>query len=111
MPSGLGSYADTIISKEANAAAYAFWRSKTRERITDPEKADILAPEQAPYFIGTKRPSLEQDYFEMCDRPNVEIIDSPIAELTESGIVTEDGRTREFDIIAVCTGYVAANGS
>ncbi|KAF2165797.1 hypothetical protein M409DRAFT_24084 [Zasmidium cellare ATCC 36951] len=107
---GLGSYADTIISKEANYAAYAFWRAKIRARITDPQKADILAPETPPYFIGTKRPSLEQDYFEMCDRPNVDIINNPITEVTNSGIVTEDGRTKEFDIIAVCTGYDAVTG-
>ncbi|KAK4495845.1 hypothetical protein PRZ48_013113 [Zasmidium cellare] len=107
---GLGSYADTIISKEANHAAYAFWRAKTKARITDPQKADILAPETAPYFLGTKRPSLEQDYFEMCDRPNVEIVNNPIAEFTETGIVTEDGKTKEFDIVAVCTGYDAVTG-
>lgn len=46
----------------------------------------------------------------MCDRPNVEITNSPIAELTEKGIVTADGRVREFDIVAVCTGYDAVTG-
>lgn len=53
---------------------------------------------------------MEIDYFEMCDQPNVEITNSPITEITETGIVTADGKTREFDIIAMCTGYDAVTG-
>lgn len=110
MFSGMASYSDIMISEEANLEAYKFWRTKTKARITDPQKADILAPEKPPYYISTKRPSFEQDYFEMCDRPNVEITNSPIVEITETGIVTEDGETKEFDVIAVCTGYDAVTG-
>jgi cation diffusion facilitator CzcD-associated flavoprotein CzcO len=46
----------------------------------------------------------------MCDRPNVEVTNSPIAEFTENGIITEDGSVREVDIVAVCTGYDAVTG-
>lgn len=46
----------------------------------------------------------------MCDRPNVEITNSPIVEFTEKGILTGDGKTKEFDVIAVCTGYDAVTG-
>lgn len=55
-----GGFTDTVFDKEANLAAYNFWRKKTRARITDPAKADILAPQEPPYWILTKRPSLEQ---------------------------------------------------
>lgn len=60
--------------------------------------------------MSTKRPSLEQDYYESCDRPNVEITDSPIVSFTKTGIVTEDGKERQFDLVAVCTGYDAVTG-
>jgi len=40
----------------------------------------------------------------------VEITNSPIREFTETGIVTEDGKHRDFDVIAICTGYDAVTG-
>lgn len=107
---GFGSFTDSSVSKEANLETYRFWREKARARISNPEKAALLAPEDPPYWIGTKRPGLEQDYFEMCDRPNVELTNSPIEEITEIGIRTQDGQVREFDVIALCTGYDAVTG-
>jgi len=89
---------------------YDFWARKARARIQNPQKRDLLAPIDPPYFISTKRPSLEQDYYEQIDQDHVEITNSPITEFTETGIRTENGTLREFDIIAVCTGYDAVTG-
>lgn len=86
---------------------------KTRERITDPRKRDILAPLKAPHPWGTKRPSLEQNYYEALDRPENDVVDiknNPVKEITEKGIVTEDGQLREFDVIALATGFDAVTG-
>lgn len=55
-----GGFIDTVFDTKANRAAYDFWCKKTRARIIDPVKADILAPREPPYWILTKRPSLEQ---------------------------------------------------
>lgn len=77
--------------------------------MKDPKKRDLLAPLEPPYYLGTKRPSLEHDYYEMCDRDNVEITNSPITHFTESGIATAD-KVEDFDIVAVCTGYDAVTG-
>lgn len=46
----------------------------------------------------------------MISLDSVEITNSPIAEITETGIRTKDGQTRDFDVIAVCTGYDAVTG-
>lgn len=46
----------------------------------------------------------------MASLDSVEITNSSIEELTETGIRTKDGKTREFDVIAVCTGYDAVTG-
>lgn len=97
------------VSRDANSAAYDFWARKVRARITDPQKRELLAPLEMPYYIGTKRPSLEQDYYEMCDKPNVEITNSPITEIRSNGILAGD-EFREFDVIVVCTGYDAVTG-
>ncbi|KAI8936838.1 hypothetical protein NX059_006076 [Plenodomus lindquistii] len=88
-------------------------QKKTRARISDPEKREILAPLEPPHAFGTKRPSLEQNYYEMLDKPENKVIDVnkyPIKEVTEKGIVTEDGKLHEFDVIALATGFDSVTG-
>lgn len=114
---GLGlwgsSYADLLSSPEGNRCTYDVWAKRTRERIHDPVKRDLLAPLKPPHPFGTKRPSLEQDYYEQFNRPNVHIVDTkshPIVELTPTGIMTDDGKQYEVGIIAVATGFDASTG-
>ncbi|KAL1301880.1 hypothetical protein AAFC00_006061 [Neodothiora populina] len=109
----LATYKDMLFDKKANDQAYDFWVKKTRQRIKDPRKRDILAPLKAPHAFGTKRPSLEQDYYEQLDKPENDIVDvsaTPINEFTETGIVTSDGKLREFDVIALATGFDSVTG-
>jgi cation diffusion facilitator CzcD-associated flavoprotein CzcO len=109
----LANYKDLLFDKEANRQAYDFWAKKARARITDPRKRDILAPLEPPHAFGTKRPSLEQNYYEMLDKPENDVVDikkTPIVEVTETGIKTEDGMHREFDVIALATGFDSVTG-
>ncbi|KAF2444908.1 FAD/NAD(P)-binding domain-containing protein [Karstenula rhodostoma CBS 690.94] len=109
----LANYKDLLYDKKANRAAYDFWAKKTRARITDPRKREILAPLEPPHAFGTKRPSLEQNFYEMMDKPENGVVDvkkTPIKEFTETGITTEDGTRREFDIIALATGFDSVTG-
>ncbi|GAB7348873.1 hypothetical protein MBLNU459_g7574t1 [Dothideomycetes sp. NU459] len=109
----LATYKDMLFDKKANDQAYNFWVKKTRERIKDPRKRDILAPTKAPHAWGTKRPSLEQNFYEMMDKPENDVVDvksTPITEFTETGIVTSDGKLREFDVIALATGFDSVTG-
>ncbi|KAF7190181.1 Baeyer-Villiger monooxygenase, partial [Pseudocercospora fuligena] len=105
----IGGFSDTLLDREANKEAYKFWREKTLPRMQNKQKASLLIPEEMPYWIGTKRPSLEQDYYECCDRPKVEITNSPIVRFTETGVVAEDGE-RSFEVVVVATGYDAVTG-
>ena len=57
------------------------------------KKRDLLVPLEPPYWVGTKRPSLEQDYYESADQDNVDITNSPITRFTDTGIVTEEKST------------------
>jgi cation diffusion facilitator CzcD-associated flavoprotein CzcO len=73
----------------------------------------MMAPLKAPHPWGTKRPSLEQNFYEAMDRPENDVVDiknNPVKEVTEKGIVTEDGELREFDLIALATGFDAVTG-
>ena len=114
----LSNYREYLTTKDVNREIYHFWASKVRQRMRDPVKKDILAPlgqDQAHWF-GTKRPSLEQDYYEMIDRDNVSVVNlktTPIVEFTETGIQTggEAGKHLDFDIVILATGYDAVTGS
>jgi cation diffusion facilitator CzcD-associated flavoprotein CzcO len=111
----LGVYKDTLFSKEANDRAYEFWAEKTRARINDPKKKNILAPllKDQHHTFGTKRPSLEQRYYEVYNQPNVDVIalkQNPIDTFTEKGIKMKDGQELEFDVIILATGFDSVTG-
>ncbi|KAJ4322156.1 hypothetical protein N0V84_004991 [Fusarium piperis] len=107
-------YRDFLVDPKANKLMYDFWAKKTRPRIKNPAKAALLVPEKPPFLFGTKRSSLEQDYYECLDQDNVDIVDvkaNPIQEFTEKGIVCQDGIERQFDMIVLATGFDAMTGS
>jgi cyclohexanone monooxygenase len=109
----VGTFNDVLTDLDANRLAYDFWRDRTRERVADPAVAELLAPTEPPYPFGTKRPSLEQDYYDVFNQPNVELVDArstPIEAITPTGIRTADGEHREFDLIALATGFDANTG-
>lgn len=86
--------------------AYAFWRRKVSERIKDPEKRDLLAPAVAPHPIGSKRQSLEQNFYEILNQDNVDLVDlnaTPILEIRENGLKTAN-KEYEFDVLIFATG-------
>jgi cyclohexanone monooxygenase len=107
-----GTFVDIILSKQSNDLAYAFWRDKTRARITDPEIAEKLAPTDPPHPFGAKRPSLEQWYYEVFNQENVTLVDvrsDPIVEIVPNGIRTKT-RLHELDVLVLATGFDAGTG-
>jgi cation diffusion facilitator CzcD-associated flavoprotein CzcO len=81
------SYADLLTDERANATVVEFVREKIREKVKDPALAEILCPKDHPY--ATKRPTVEEDYYETFNRENVSLVDlraTPIEEVTEKGI-------------------------
>ena len=111
----LGGYKDYLFDDKCNDQAYNFWRKKQSGRVKNPEKQKILFPEKKPHPFGVKRPCLEQDYYEVLDQDNVEIVDistngTPITAFTKNGIKTSDGKEREYDIIVLATGFDVVTG-
>lgn len=98
-----GTFNDILVDEDANRQIYEFWRDRTRERIRDPRAAELLAPTEAPYPFGTKRPSLEQDYYDVFDLDHVDLVD-----LRSDPI--EDGDLDELDVLALATGFDANTG-
>ena len=105
-----GTFADLLVGKEANDIVAAFVREKTRERIKDPEIADLLTPDT---ILGCKRICADTDYFETYNRDNVSLVDiseSGIDEITPTG-VSAGGQEYAVDAIVSATGFDAMTGS
>jgi 4-hydroxyacetophenone monooxygenase len=70
---------------------------------------DLLANLIPAYPLGGKR-VLRDDgvWISALKRPNVELVTSPITQITETGIVTGDGAERAFDVIIYGTGFTAS---
>jgi len=105
---------DLLASKEANDMASQFIIDKMKERVDDPEIADMLTPELGEYPLFAKRPPLDHGYLEAYNRDNVHLVDirdrEPIIEFTETGIRTTENEY-EFDIIVIATGFRAYTGA
>jgi cation diffusion facilitator CzcD-associated flavoprotein CzcO len=83
-----------------------------RARLKDAAVADKLAPADPPHPFGTKRPSLEQWYYEVFNQENVSLVDvreEPIEEITRTGVRTAR-RHHELDILVLATGFDASTG-
>ncbi len=73
-----------------------------RRQVKDPAVRKKLTPR---YSFGCKRPSFSNRYLSSFNRPNTELITTPIARITETSIVTEDGRGRPIDTLILATGF------
>jgi len=107
----LGNYIDILMDERANAEFSRFIADKIRSRVHDPVLAEKLIPTD--HGFGTRRVPMETRYYEQYNRDNVHLVDineTPIAEITPTGIRTSE-RDYEFDIIVYATGFDAITGS
>jgi cation diffusion facilitator CzcD-associated flavoprotein CzcO len=70
--------------------------------IEDPELRRKVTPKDE---VGCKRLMLTDDWYPTLTQPNVELVTDRIAEVTPSGIRTEDGVERGADAIVLATGF------
>ncbi|MFE3325694.1 flavin-containing monooxygenase [Streptomyces sp. NPDC059176] len=81
-------------------------RRTLEKQVPDPELRRKLTPT---YQIGCKRILLTNDYYPTLLRDDVDLVTSPIAEFTESGIRTADGDLHEADVVVLGTGFSTDN--
>jgi len=72
------------------------------EQVTDPQLRRALTPSDV---IGCKRVLVSSDYYATLERPNVELIPEGVRELTETGVVADDGTERDADVAVLSTGF------
>ncbi|KAI1622207.1 hypothetical protein EDD37DRAFT_594245 [Exophiala viscosa] len=105
-------YNDIMVNKESNRLIYDFWVKKTAPRLKNIRKRELMVPVDPPYYFGTKRSPLEQDYYEMLDRDNVDVIslaETSIKTFNETGILLD--RQMDFDVVVLATGFDSFSGS
>jgi cyclohexanone monooxygenase len=103
-------YMDIATSEEANQSLSDFVRSKIRAIVRDPATAEKLMPD---HFVMTKRPILDNGYFETFNRANVTLVDlrkDPIERFTRDSVVTSTGE-HPIDMLVLATGFDAISGS
>jgi cation diffusion facilitator CzcD-associated flavoprotein CzcO len=70
--------------------------------IKDPALRANVTPD---FQIGCKRILISNTYYPALDEEHVDLVTDGIAEITPTGIVAQDGTTREVDAIVVATGF------
>ncbi|WP_431041489.1 flavin-containing monooxygenase [Streptomyces sp. P1-3] len=89
----------------ALAAPYALRvRRHLGRRVGDPGLRARITPTSP---LGCARVLLSDDWYPALDRPNVRVVDDRVTEVTPTGLVTEDGTTRPFDVLIYGTGFHA----
>ena len=61
------------------------------------------------YPLGCKRIIYSNDFYPALGQPNVELVTEGITRITETGIVTADGRERAVDVLVCATGFDAVH--
>ena len=89
-------------AKLFNQAAAAIARAHLRRQVRDPELRRKLTPD---YSFGCKRPTFSNDYYPTFTQPHVSLETTPINRITESGIVTSEGKETDVDVLVLATGF------
>jgi cation diffusion facilitator CzcD-associated flavoprotein CzcO len=71
-------------------------------QVPDPELRKKLTPD---YPVGAKRILTSDDYYPALQRPNVELVTAPIAQIDKDGVILRDGQRLDVDAIVLATGF------
>ena len=107
----IGNFPEIFLDEKANEDLSDYVANRIRGRVKDQAVAEKLIPRD--HGFGMQRLPLETKYFEAYNRDNVELVDiseSPIKQVTETGIETLAGH-HELDVIIYATGFDAITGA
>ena len=78
------------------------FRAHLESQVSDPALRARLTPA---FPLGCKRVLQSNDWYAALQRPNVELVDTPIEAIGRDFIRTRDGRSRPVDVIIYGTGF------
>ncbi|KAL1676307.1 hypothetical protein EV122DRAFT_280182 [Schizophyllum commune] len=92
-----------IRGSDAHVAGIRELQEATKRKLAKkPWIADSLIPDFSP---GCRRLTPCPGYLEALCEDNVDFVSSPIAQVTENGLITQDGQQIDLDILICATGY------
>jgi len=83
-----------------------FFTRYIKEQLGD--RQDLLprlVPDYPPYG---KRMLLDNGWFRMMTRPDVDLVDTPIQEVDETGVLLQDGRHIDLEVLIAASGFDVA---
>jgi len=89
-------------SPKMTAEGQAAFAERLKREVPDPELRRKLTPS---YPLGCKRVLQSNDWYPAMQRPNVELIDTEVTEVTSGGVRTGDGKLWPADVIVYGTGF------
>lgn len=104
-------YKDILLNIESNRTASKFVQRKIADKVHDPVLREKLTPAGFPF--GTRRPSVDDGFYETFNRDNVTLVDireTPIREFYPHGIRTS-AADLAFDVVIYATGFDTFTGS
>jgi cation diffusion facilitator CzcD-associated flavoprotein CzcO len=72
------------------------------DNVRDPELKERLRPN---YRAACKRLVISSNFYEAIQRPNAELVTSPIERIEPRGVRTADGRLHELDVLVLAIGF------
>jgi cation diffusion facilitator CzcD-associated flavoprotein CzcO len=100
----VGFVVSPVIMKVAEQVA----KSYVKKHVEDPALQEKVIPK---YAMGCKRILMSNEYYPALVKDNVEVITDSISSVCPTGIVTNEGKLREVDIMVFCTGFHAAENT
>lgn len=86
----------------ANRLGAKVCRNHLEREIKDPELRRKLTPD---YSFGCKRPTFSNTFYRAFATGAAKLETEPISHLDADGIVTEDGRRTDIDVLVLATGF------
>jgi cation diffusion facilitator CzcD-associated flavoprotein CzcO len=75
-----------------------------QRQVQDPALREAVEPDHP---IGCKRVLVSNDWYPALDRDHVDVETTPVGRVVEEGVITEDGRLVEADVLVLGTGFHA----
>jgi cation diffusion facilitator CzcD-associated flavoprotein CzcO len=72
--------------------------------IRDPELRRKLTPD---YEVGCKRLVFSDGFYDAIQKPSIDLVTDAIDHIVPAGIVTNDGKLHELDVLVLATGFDA----